>query len=100
MIVALHDDCINHRGGRVDSRTEIRVRFTDQELAGLAALAAGLRGVAETDLSEEDALVAAVEMALTRLIDDFEVPDPTTREQVQVARDDLRAHWIRGSAGI
>lgn len=84
----------------MDSRTEIRVRFTDQELAGLAALAAGLRGVAETDLSEEDALVAAVEMALTRLIDDFEVPDPTTREQVQVARDDLRAHWIRGSAGI
>ncbi|WP_329003131.1 hypothetical protein OHA18_07800 [Kribbella sp. NBC_00709] len=84
----------------VDSKTEIRVRFTDQELAGLAALAAGLRGVAEADLSEEDALVAAVEMALTRLIDDFEVPDPTTREQVQVARDDLRAHWIRGSAGI
>lgn len=84
----------------MDSKTEIRVRFTDQELAGLAALAAGLRGVAEADLSEEDALVAAVEMALTRLIDDFEVPDPTTREQVQVARDDLRAHWIRGSAGI
>jgi hypothetical protein len=84
----------------VDSRTEIRVRFTDQERAGLTALAAGLRGVAESDLSEEDALVAAVEMALTRLIDDFEVPDPTTRKQVQVARDDLRAHWIRGSAGI
>lgn len=84
----------------MESRTEIRVQFTDQELAGLAALAAGLRGVAETDLSEEDALVAAVEMALTRLIDDFEVPDPTTREQVLVARDDLRAHWIRGSAGI
>jgi hypothetical protein len=84
----------------VDSRTEIRVQFTDHERAGLTALAAGLRGVAESDLSEEDALVAAVEMALTRLIDDFEVPDPTTREQVQVARDDLRAHWIRGSAGI
>ena len=84
----------------MDSRTEIRVQFTDQERAGLTALAAGLRGVAESDLSEEDALVAAVEMALTRLIDDFEVPDPATREQVQFARDDLRAHWIRGAAGI
>ncbi|MER7248129.1 hypothetical protein [Kribbella sp. NPDC000426] len=84
----------------MDRRTEIQVHFTDQERAGLAALAAGLRGVAEADLSEEDALVAAVEMALTRLIDDFEVPDPVTRGQVQAARDDLRAHWIRGAAGI
>jgi hypothetical protein len=84
----------------VDSRTELRVRFTDQECAGLTALAAGLRGVTETELTEEDALVAAVEHALTRLIDDFEVPDPAAREQVQRARDDLRAHWIRGSAAI
>jgi hypothetical protein len=84
----------------MDTRTEIRLRFTDQERAGLTALAAGLRGVAESDLSEEDALVAALDLALTRLIDDFEVPDPTAREQVQLARDDLRAHWIRGSATL
>jgi hypothetical protein len=84
----------------VDTRTEIRLRFTEQERAGLAALAAGLRGVAETDLSEEDALVAALDLALTRLIDDFEVPDPAARDQVQLARDDLRAHWIRGSATL
>ncbi|MFI5697713.1 hypothetical protein ACIA58_38005 [Kribbella sp. NPDC051586] len=84
----------------MDSRTEIRVHFTDQERAGLTALTAGLRGVAESDLSEEDALVAALELALTRLIDDFEVPDPAAREQVQRARDNLRAHWIRGSATL
>ena len=84
----------------MDTRTEIRVRFTDQERAGLTALAAGLRGVAETDLTEEDALVAALELALTRLIDDFEVPDPAAREEVQRARDNLRAHWTRGSATL
>jgi hypothetical protein len=80
--------------------TEIQVQFTEHERAGLTALAAGLRGVAESDLSEEDALVAALEHALTRLIDDFEVPDPAAREQVQRARDNLRAHWIRGSATL
>jgi hypothetical protein len=85
---------------RVDSRTEIQVRFTDQERDGLTALAAGLRGVAESDLTEEDALVAALELALTRLIDDFEVPDPAARDQVQRARDNLRANWIRGAATL
>ena len=41
-----------------------------------------------------------MELALTRLIEDFEVPDPKAREQVQLARDDLRAHWVRGSASL
>ena len=77
-----------------------RLRLTAQEQAGLTALAAGLRAVAESDLSEEDAVVAALELALTRLIEDFEVPDPKAREQVQLARDELRAHWVRGSASL
>jgi hypothetical protein len=84
----------------VETRTEIRLRFTAEERAGLTALAAGLRAVVESDLSEEDAVVAAMELALTRLIEDFEVPDPTTREQVQLARDELRGHWVRGSASL
>lgn len=84
----------------MDTRTEIRLQVTLQEQAGLTALAAGLRAVVESDLSEEDALVAAMEFALTRLIDDFEVPDPGAREQVQVARDALRAHWVRGNASL
>ena len=66
----------------------------------LTALAAGLRAVVESDLSEEDAVVAAMEFALTRLIDDFEVPDPGAREQVQAARDALRGHWVRGNASL
>jgi hypothetical protein len=91
---------VDDRGGARVDMTEIQVQFTEHERAGLTALAAGLRGVAESDLSEEDALVAALEHALTRLIDDFEVPDPAAREQVQRARDNLRAHWIRGSATL
>ncbi len=84
----------------MDSRTEITLRLTGHERAGLTALTAGLREVAESELSEEDALVAALELALTRLIEDFEVPDPKAREQVQAARDELRAHWVRGSASL
>jgi hypothetical protein len=84
----------------VDSRTEITLRLTDHERAGVTALAAGLRQVAESELSEEDAVVAALELALTRLIEDFEVPDPKARQEVQAARDELRAHWVRGSATL
>ncbi|WP_329481838.1 hypothetical protein OG558_04530 [Kribbella sp. NBC_01510] len=84
----------------MDTTIEIRLRFTAQEQAGLTALAAGLRGVAESELTEEDALVAAMELALTRLMEDFEVPDPEAREQVRLARDNLRAHWVRGSASL
>ncbi len=84
----------------MDTRTEIRLRFTAQERAALTALTAGVREVVESDLTEEDAMVAAMELALTRLIEDFEVPDPKAREQVQLARDDLRAHWVRGSASL
>ena len=84
----------------MDARTEISLRFTPQEQAGLTALAAGLRAVVESDLTEEDAVVAAMEFALTRLIDDYEVPDPSAREQVQLARDQLRAGWVRGNCSL
>ena len=84
----------------MDTRTEIRVRFTEQERTGLTALAAGLRGVAEAELTEEDALVAALELALTRLIEDFEVPDPAAGALDLRARDNLRAHWTRGAATL
>jgi hypothetical protein len=84
----------------VETRTELLLRLTPQELAGITALAAGVGGVNESEVSEEDAVVAAIELALTRLIDDFEVPDPATRAQVQTARDELRAAWIRGNASL
>jgi hypothetical protein len=84
----------------VETRTEFLLRLTPQELAGVAALTAGVAGVNESEVSQEDAVVAAIELALTRLIDDFEVPDPAARAQVQTARDELRAGWVRGNSSI
>lgn len=84
----------------MQTRTDFLLRLTPQELAGVAALTAGVSGVNETEVSQEDAVVAAIEFALTRLIDDYEVPDPDARAQVQVARDDLRAAWIRGNSSL
>jgi hypothetical protein len=84
----------------VDSRTELLLRLSPQELAGIAALTAGVAGVNEAEISPEDAVVAAIEFALTRLIDDYEVPDPAARAQVQLARDELRASWIRGNCSL
>lgn len=80
--------------------------FTPAEETALAALAAGLStlttGLAARPLpvSEEDAVIAAIEHALSRMIDDYEVPDPTIRAQVTAARDNLRTHWIRGAASM
>lgn len=84
----------------MQTRTDFLLRLTPQELAGVAALTAGVSGVNETEVSQEDAVIAAIEFALTRLIDDYEVPDPDARAQVQVARDDLRAAWIRGNSSL
>jgi hypothetical protein len=100
MPVALQDDSTNRRGGRVDGRTELRLQLTPQELAGIAALTAGVSGVNESEVSQEDAVVAAIEFALTRLIDDYEVPDPSARDQVRSARDQLRAAWVRGNSSL
>ncbi len=84
----------------MQTRTDFTLRLTPEELAGVVALTAGVSGVNETEVSQEDAVVAAIELALTRLIDDYEVPDPDARAQVQVARDDLRTAWIRGSSSL
>lgn len=84
----------------MQTRTDFLLRLTPQELAGVVALTAGVAGVNETEVSQEDAVVAAIELALTRLIDDYEVPDAAARTQVKVARDELRAGWIRGSSSL
>lgn len=87
-------------------RAEHAFGFTPAEATALAALAAGLStlttGLAGRPLpvSEEDAVIAAIEHALSRMIDDYEVPDPTIRAQVTTARDNLRTHWTRGAASM
>jgi hypothetical protein len=84
----------------VQTRTDFLLRLTPQELAGVVALTAGVSGVNEAEVSQEDAVVAAIEFALTRLIDDYEVPDPAARDQVKTARDELRTGWVRGNCSL
>ena len=84
----------------MQTRTELRLSLTAHETAALAALTAGVSGVVESEVSEEDAMIAAIDLALTRLIEDFEVPDPEVRARVSSARDELRRNWVRGNSGL
>ncbi|HZO69541.1 MAG TPA: hypothetical protein VFB74_31490 [Kribbellaceae bacterium] len=81
-------------------RTAVTLRLTDAERTALTALAAGMGGVNESVISEEDAVVGAIELALTRLVDDFEIPDAAVRAQVETARNTLRSTWTRGSSSL
>lgn len=78
----------------------MELRLTELETEALDALTVGIGGVNETTLSAEDAVVAAIEHGLSRLIEDFEVPDPTVRAQVLAARDSLRRGWTRGNSAL
>lgn len=78
----------------------VELRLTDQEAAALAALTAGISGVAETEISPEDAVVAVIELGLRTLMDDFEVPDPAARARVHSTHEALRRSWSRGNAGL
>jgi hypothetical protein len=86
--------------GDDSARTAFTLRLTAAEREAVTVLTAGMSGVNEADLSEEDAVVGAIELALTRLADDFEVPDPAVRDQVLTTRDALRRNWVRGSASL
>ncbi|WP_328991134.1 hypothetical protein OG394_33265 [Kribbella sp. NBC_01245] len=91
---------------KMPERSERAFGFTPAEETALAALAAGLStlttGLAGRPLpvSDEDAVIAAIEHALSRMIEDYEVPDPTIRAQVTTARNNLRTHWTRGAASM
>jgi hypothetical protein len=78
----------------------MELRLTPVETEALEALTAGMAGVNETTLSAEDAVVGAIEHGLSRLIEDFEVPDPAVRDRVLAARDALRRGWTRGNSAL
>jgi hypothetical protein len=76
----------------------VTLDLTDTEAAALAALTAGVAGLAERPVGTEAAVVAAVDLALSRLLDDFEVPDPAVRDQLRQAWAQLRRDWRGGNA--
>jgi hypothetical protein len=85
---------------QVEPRTEVRLQLTAQEATALTALAEGVAGVCEAPVTEEQAVVAALELALRRLLEDFEVPDPAARARAQTAHEELRRGWARGNASL
>jgi hypothetical protein len=78
----------------------VTLRLTAAERAALTALAAGIGSVNSSAVTEEAAVVGAIELALTRLVDDFEIPDPAIRTQVEETRTTLRATWTRSASSL
>jgi hypothetical protein len=76
----------------------VTLELTDTEATALATLTAGVAGLAERSVGTEAAVVAAIDLGLSRLIDDFEVPDPAVRQQLRQARELLRRDWRGGNA--
>jgi hypothetical protein len=76
---------------------DLTVALTGAELAAVRALADAVSVLAERPLEEADGIVAAVELALSRLLDDFDLP-AEERQGVEAARAALRQGWIRGNA--
>lgn len=79
---------------------DVQLRLTTHEGEALAALTAGVGRLADRDIEQEAAVVAAVELGLTRLIEDFELPSQELQARVASAREKLRRHWIRGNACV
>jgi hypothetical protein len=76
----------------------ITLHLTDAEAAALDALAAAVGQLSGRDVDSEAATAAALDLGLTRAIDDYELPDPAVRELVARARANLRETWTRGNA--
>ncbi|MGH3095460.1 MAG: hypothetical protein ACRDMV_05605 [Streptosporangiales bacterium] len=76
----------------------VTLRLSAEELAALDALTAGIGVLAEREIGTDAAVVAATELGLTRLLEDFELPDEAVRERVSSARDGVRTAWSRGNA--
>lgn len=77
---------------------DISLQLTDDEAAALNALTAGVSQLAERPVETEAAVAAALDFCLSRLIEDFEIPDTAVREHVSQARGRMREHWSRGNA--
>jgi hypothetical protein len=77
---------------------DIALHLTDEESAALGALTAGVSQLADRTVETEAAMAAALDFCLTRLVEDFEIPDAAVRQQVSEARENMREHWTRGNA--
>jgi hypothetical protein len=84
-------------GAQMHAPAEVVLRVTREEVEALDALRAGVSALAERDVDLESAVVAALELALVRLAEDFELPE-TEDGTVRRGLDAMRASWSRGNA--
>ena len=76
---------------------ELVLRLTAIELEALDAVRDGVGALAARGLDRESAVIAALELALVRLIEDFDLPEPDA-ETVRRGLEALRSSWARGNA--
>ena len=76
---------------------EVVLRLTGGEVRALDAVRAGVGALAGREVDRESALNAALELALVRLTDDFELP-AADAETVRTGLESMRAAWARGNA--
>jgi hypothetical protein len=76
---------------------EVTLRLSPSEIAGLDAVRAGVGVLAERTVDRESAVIAALELALVRLLEDFELPEHEA-ETVRTGLEAMRDIWSRGNA--
>jgi hypothetical protein len=76
---------------------EVVLRLTGSELDALDAVRNGVGALAARGVDRESAVIAAVELALVRLIEDFDLPEPDAGT-VRDGLGSLRSAWSRGNA--
>lgn len=76
----------------------VTLRLTVPEAVALEAVVAGVGQLSGRQVDRESAAAAALDVCLTRLLEDFELPDPAVRHQVAAALEGLRSTWSRGNA--
>ncbi|MGZ4146686.1 MAG: hypothetical protein ACXVPL_03180 [Actinomycetota bacterium] len=77
--------------------TETVLRLTPDEVGAIDAIRAGVSALAGREVDRESAVIAAVELGLVRLAEDFELP-ATEDATVRRGLDAMRASWSRGNA--
>ena len=73
------------------------LELSKEEVAALEAVRRGVGVLADRPLDRESAVIAALELALVRLTEDFELPgadDASVRQGLET----MRSTWSRGNA--
>lgn len=71
--------------------------LTTSEVEALEAVRSGVGALAERPVDRESAVTAAIELALVRLNEDFELP-VADADVVRGGLESMRSSWSRGNA--